>query len=226
MPDIVKIVGDKVQYVREEIVKEIGIDNFVAGIENNMGCNTGILPRGCLYMRKEGERCVYLVEVPAGLVPVSFKDSSNNVANYTISIPFTQFYVGCNFEAATILAIYMSVTKSPLVAVEQEVFVAPYLNIFSQGRGSVCTGSMQIPQDVSLKLKVDSTVSTFFEADFNADLTPTPFSALGQFRNAHDYIKKWAKLTAEDRFFSCSPNTVYQKHPDTPNKIMERILTQ
>lgn len=226
MPDIVRIIGDKVQYVREEVVKEIGVDNFVAGIESKMGCNTGILPRGCLYMRKENERCVYLIEVPAGLVPVSFKEGSGNVINYTISIPFTQFYILCNYDAGTILSIYMSVTKTPLVAIEQEIFVAPYLNIFSQGKGNVCTGSMQIPQDVSLKLKVDATVSTFFEADFNADLSPTPFSSLGSFTNAANYIKKWAKLTAEDRFFACAPAAIYAKHPDTPAKIIERIVVQ
>lgn len=224
MPDIVKIVGNEVQYVREEVVKKIGIDSFLANIENNLGVNTGILPRGCLYMRREGEKCVYLVEVPAGLVPVSFKDSNGAVTNYMISIPFTQFYVVCNPTANTILGIYMTVTKTPLLSVDQEVFVAPYLNIFDRGIGNVCTGSMQIPQDVSLKIKVDATVSTFFEADFNSDLTPSAIKTLGEYRNPKDYIMKWAKATTKDRFFSCAPSTEYTKHDRTPAQIIERAM--
>lgn len=221
MADFVKIDGNEVLYVREEIVKKIGIDSFLANIEGNMGINTGILPRNCLYMRREGANCVYLVEVPAGLVPVSFKDERNNVTNFMISIPFTQFYVFCNPSANTILSIYMSVTKSPLVSILQEVFVAPYLNIFGNGTSNVCTGSMQIPQDVPLNMKVNATVSTFFEADFNADLSPTTFADI-KFVNAKDYITKWAKLTAKDRFFACAPDTKYRKHELTPVQIMER----
>jgi hypothetical protein len=224
MPDIVKIVGNEVQYIREEIVKKVGVDSFIANIENNLGVNTGILPRGCLYMKREGDVCVYLVEVPAGLVPVSFKDSRSSITNYMISIPFTQFYIKCNPVANTILSIYMSVTKTPLMSVDQEVFVAPYLNIFGQGKDNVCTGSMQIPQDVSLKIKVDATVSTFFEADFNADLTPSPIKTLGDYRNPKDYITKWAKATEKDRFFSCSPSTEYYKHDKTPAQIIEQVM--
>jgi hypothetical protein len=224
MPDIVKIVGNEVQYVREEVVKKVGIDSFIANIENNLGVNTGILPRGCLYMKREGSKCLYLVEVPAGLVPVSFKDNNGTVTNYMISIPFTQFYVLCNPTANTILSIYMSVTKTPLMSVEQEIFVAPYLNIFGHGKDNVCTGSMQIPQDVPLKIKVDSTVSTFFEADFNADLTPSAISTLGEYRNPKDYIMKWAKATAKDRFFSCSPSTEYRKHDKNPAQIIEQVM--
>lgn len=221
MADFVKIDGNEVLYVREEIVKKIGIDSFLANIESNMGINTGILPRNCLYMRREGTNCVYLVEVPAGLVPVSFKDERNAVTNFMISIPFTQFYVFCNPSANTILSIYMSVTKSPLVSICQEVLVAPYLNIFGGGKSNVCTGSMQIPQDVPLNMKVNATVSTFFEADFNADLSPSTFAGI-EYRNAKDYITKWAKLTAKDRFFACAPDTKYHKHELTPVQIMER----
>lgn len=221
MADFIKIDGNDVIYVREEIVKKVGIDSFLANIENNMGINTGILPRNCLYMKREGNNCVYLVEVPAGLVPVSFKDEHNAVTSFMISIPFTQFYVFCNPAANTILSIYMSVTKTPLVSISQEVFIAPYLNIFGGGTSNVCTGSMQIPQDVPLNMKVNATVSTFFEADFNADLTPTTFADI-KFVNAKDYITKWAKLTAKDRFFACAPDTKYRKHECTPVQIMER----
>lgn len=221
--DTIKIVGEKVQYVREEVLKEVGIDDFVANIESNMGCDTGILPRGCLYMKKQGEHCVYLVEVPAGIVPVSFKDRNGHVTNHMLSIPFTQFYVKCNPSANTILAIMMSVTKTPMVSVEQDIFVAPYLNIFDRGVGQVCTGSMVIPQDVPLKTKVDATVSTFFEADFNADLTPAPPNVL-KYTDAKKYIVDWAKLTAADRFFACAPGTVYEKRSRKPKEIIEEML--
>lgn len=177
-------------------------------------------------MKKENNRCVYLIEVPAGLVPVTFKESDGRITNYMISIPFTQFYVACNPNAKTILSIKVTVTKAPLTSVEQDVFIAPYLNIFDQGNGNVCTGSMQIPQDVSLKMKVDATVSTFFEADFNADLTPQSFKPIGNFTNASSYIKKWAKLTAEDRFFSCAPSTEYVKRRENPARIIERMMVE
>ena len=223
MADYIKIDKNEVLYVREEIVKKVGIESFVANIEKSMGVDTGILPRNCLFMRQSGERCAYLIEVPAGLVPVSFKDERNNVINYMISIPFTQFYVVCNPVANTILSIFMSVTKTPLISIDQTVFIAPYLNIFGQGTSNVCTGSMQIPQNVPLNMKVNATVSTFFEADFNADLTPTTFGKIN-WTNAKDYITKWARLTTKDRFFACAPDTEYKEHELTPIKIIERAL--
>lgn len=221
MADFVKINGNKVLLMREEVIKEIGIDSFLANIEKNMGINTGILPRNCLYMRREDEGCVYLVEVPAGIASVSFKDEDNTVMNLAISIPFTQFYVFCNPSVNTILSIYMSVTKTPLVSVTQEVLIAPYLNIFGNGKGIVCTGSMQVPQDVPLNIKVNAAVSAFFEANFNADLTPSTFANI-RYVSPKDYIMRWAKLTEKDRFFACAPDTKYYKHDFTPAQIMER----
>lgn len=135
MPEIIKIVGDSVQYIREEVIREVGVDSFVANIEKNMGRDTGILPRGCLYMKTEGGKCVYLIEVQAGLVPVTYKDGRGNRSNLMISIPFTQFYLSCNYDSETILNAHLTVTKTPLVDINQEVFIAPYLNIFSNGEG-------------------------------------------------------------------------------------------
>lgn len=224
MPEIIKIVGDSVQYIREEVIREVGVDSFVANIEKNMGRDTGILPRGCLYMKTEGGKCVYLIEVQAGLVPVTYKDGRGNRSNLMISIPFTQFYLSCNYGSETILNAHLTVTKTPLVDINQEVFIAPYLNIFSNGEGEVCTGSMSVPQNVSLKLKVEAFVSGFFEADFNADLTPTTFAPVGVFENAQKYLKKWAEFTSKDRFFSCSKDAVYYKHPKTPMQIIEEGL--
>ena len=223
MPDIVRIEDGRVKYVREEIVREVSVESFVANIENRIPVYTGILPRGCLYMMKNMGKCVYLVEVPSSLVPVSFKQE-RNVSNYVISIPFTQFYVHCNPSAGTIISIMMSVTKTPLVSVTQKVSVPPYLNIFSNGEGNVCTGSMQIPQDAPIKMKVDSVVSAFFEADFNSDLTPCIPAVFGRVRDFREYMEKWADFTKKDRFFACSREIEYKVHRHTPYEIIKEMM--
>ena len=37
MPELIEISGNKVRYIRQEVLKEVGVEDFVAGIESSMG---------------------------------------------------------------------------------------------------------------------------------------------------------------------------------------------
>ena len=47
------IEGERVKYLNTEVVKEVSVADFVGHIEENLPINTGILPRNCLYMKRE-----------------------------------------------------------------------------------------------------------------------------------------------------------------------------
>ena len=72
MARIIKIVGDEVITTEEVEQKRISLDSFLANLENGFNFDSGILPRGCLRMRKNENSVLYAMELAQQIVRMKF----------------------------------------------------------------------------------------------------------------------------------------------------------
>lgn len=220
--EYIKITGGKAQFVREVIEKEVPSEQFLAHIEDTMSVNTGILPRNCFYMLKEDDRIVYAIEIQASIKKVVWLDRHNGErSNHMISIPYTQFYIQAR-ENGMVGNMFISCTKTPVLSLTDELFVPPYPNIYERGEGSVCTGSMRVPQDAPLGAKINNIVSGFFEADFNKDLTPSWLFGVDDY---NEYLPRWEEATKADRFFAVADTTEYRPRGTTVGAFIKSKIS-
>lgn len=207
----IEIVGGNAKFVTKTVEREIPVEQFIAHLEQTMSVDTGILPKNCFYMLREEDRFLFAVEIPASVKKVVWLNKHNGERTiHMISIPYTQFYIQAK-ASGMVGSMYVSCTKQPITNLNDQVFAPPYPNIHDRGTGMVCTGSMRVPQDAPLGAKINSIVSTFFEADFNRDLTPDVLSCLRDQvgGDREKYIPAWEAKTREDRFFAISDEVEY-----------------
>ena len=217
------IVGDKVKVIEETVKKEVPIEQFMGYIENNLPVDTGILPKNCIYMRRNNGNMCYVIEVPATLCKVTYATETTK-NNYVISIPFTQFYINAK-ENGVFGDFYVTVTKSPVRKLDDKLFIAPYLNIHSMGRGKVCTGTMRAREDGTLSEKINGLVSSFFESESNNDLTPCiPRGFKTSTDNYGRFYKEWHDFTKTDRFFGVSNKVEYYERGLKLSEMVEVAL--
>lgn len=222
----IEIVGGNVQFVNKSVEREIPVEQFLAHLELTMSVDTGILPKNCFYMMREEDRFLYAVELPASVKKVVWLNKQTGERTvHMISIPYTQFYIQAK-NNGMIGNMYLSCTKQPITNLNDPLFVAPYPNIHDSGTGRVCTGSMRVPQNAPLGAKINSIVSTFFEADFNRDLSPQVLSCIaGEVGSDREkYIPAWEAKTREDRFFSISDAVVYQELGTNVQDLVKRLV--
>ena len=222
----IEIVGGNVQFVNKSVEREIPVEQFLAHLELTMSVDTGILPKNCFYMMREEDRFLYAVELPASVKKAVWLNKRNGERTiHMISIPYTQFYIQAK-NNGMIGSMYLSCTKQPIINLTDPLFVAPYPNIYDRGTGKVCTGSMRAPQDAPLGAKINSIVSTFFEADFNRDLPPEVLSCIrdevGDDRDK--YFPAWEAKTREDRFFSISDAVEYKELRTNVQDLVKRLV--
>lgn len=213
------IEGNKVKFVEEVIKRQIDADQFIAHIEDTVGVNTGILPRNCLYMKRENGISVYVVEVPAGCFPVKYR--SDKLFDMVLSFPFTQFYIPMT-ASGSIGNIYLTVTKIPVKSVKDTIYTAPYLNIFNKGRGKLCTGNVRVPDTTNNIEKINGVINGFYMAESNLDLNPAIPACFSNQAKLHYkyYYHEWEEFTKKDKFFAVSDTVQY-----TPrNKSIEDMI--
>lgn len=224
------IEGERVKYLNTEVVKEVSVADFVGHIEENLPINTGILPRNCLYMKREGRRVAYMIEVPAMLCPVKLRNRKKEgkaakLHNFVISTPFTQFYVGGSASNNIVNKVYVSVTKSPVRTLKDKVYISPYLNIFDQGTSYVCTGNMILSDKLDFIGKINGIVSLFFEAESNDDLMPNIPKGFSTTPSRYtEYYKEWDELTKKDRFFGVSDSVEYPEFSYTIEQLLDKSM--
>lgn len=217
------IEGNRVKFVESQVRKEIPVDQFMVHIEKNLSVDTGILPKGCVYFRRHEDNICYMIEVPATLCQVKYANDGK-VNNYVISIPFTQFYINMK-TSGSFGNMYMTVTKAPVRKLDDKLFIAPYLNLYSQGKDKICTGNMRVREDGTVAEKINGLVSAFFEAESNNDLTPCiPKGFKTSQDNFPRFYKEWDEYTKKDRFFGISDKVEYYPRNKTVTEMVEVAL--
>lgn len=214
---VIRIENGTVTYFEETIIKQVSAKDYLEQLERNLSVDTGILPRNCIYMRRE-RASVYVMEIPARVIPIVYMMGTEKT-DLIISIPFTQFYIRINQQEA-IEYMFMTVTKKPIKSMADKVFTAPYPNIHGCGSSNVCTGSMSITSDAPMNQKLERLTSMFFESGFNSDLTPTMIERIAR-NGIKEYMVAWDEETKKNKFFALDENTKYQQYSSFAEKITE-----
>jgi hypothetical protein len=188
---------------------------------------TGLLPRNCIaYVRapdsKSAIHTLYVVERPAGTVAIKYKtggshdaQTDENIVTVNLSWPHTQWLVRWTGQAISDL--FICCTTTPIMSLEDHVFILPMPNIYEDGNGGVCLGNLVVPEEALPQERTAQLIDTVLNSLWNDDLMPD-FEPLGL-----KGLGEWAERSAADPQFGLSLD--YRRHRNkTLAGLIERIM--
>ena len=220
----IRIKGDVVEYIRQEVTKSCTTDDFLYQCSALAKISTGFLPRNCVNVIRDGNLILYVMELTPRCVKARYTDSSK-VHDLMLSLPFVQFYQILDRESLG--KVYLSCTKKRLTSEKDEIFILPALNQYGKGSKAVCTGNISFPINMQLTERIERFINAFFNAGFNNDLSMDFPSGLDFYEKDVKYggMIGWSKHSEKNPMFGLSKDVEYLPHRQkTFEKLVQYIL--
>ena len=141
-----------------------------------------LVPEGTRYFAREGNYMNVLTEYAPGLRRIIYRRNGERgepiTRVYELAMPFTQFVTVFRSSGRTMTfdSVRASCSKSPVTSLEQQVHKLPLPNVGLGGPFQICTGrgthGMSVGSgSMSVIDKVNTTVTGFWQSEFNTDLS-------------------------------------------------------
>jgi len=186
------IEGEHVKLVEEKIAAQCTLTTYLSQILKHMPVSTGLLPAGIIFYASGKNTKWYLFEVTPRTLDISYKSRRSNTATkHTVSIPYVYALITTVDDIIEEQGIKFFCNTQRIDKMDDPIFRTPFLNIYDQGSGNVCLGSMRVDPDTPITQRIRAVLDTFFLSVFNDDLSPAwpaEFSS----------IAEWEKLTQKN----------------------------
>jgi hypothetical protein len=107
--------------------------------------------------------------------------------------------------------IFPACSKNKIMSMEQEISVLPLPNVYDAGHGHICTGSISVPAEQPLHVRINTLLMSYFTSEFNMDLT-TEYPASLACQDIRPSLASWAKHTEENPLFGIGTEVQYTRH--------------
>lgn len=215
--------GGVVRKIERTVLGTVATQDFLEALRQTNGVSTGLLPPNTIYYyRRPGKGdgrdfTIYVMERPPKVTSVFYKQArrGDRVENKTIklSLPFCLFFIRVVGEG--IETIFPCCSKNKVMTLDHPITVLPLPNIHNAGHGQLCTGSISVPPDQPMHVKINTLIMSYFTSEFNQDLTteyPQCMKMNPDDPNEHPSIEAWAAKTAENPLFGISEAVTYTPH--------------
>jgi hypothetical protein len=171
VPDFIKIQRDLVQVIREEVVKETQLADFLPHIEFRPAITMGLLPKTAIFVHwdesdPKNKRAQMLAELSPAVRTCTYISK-----RYQISIPWTYFLFDwktagdpMNGASWTNDGVRVYWSKTQITKITDELATALVPNCDSLGR--ICFGNTYVDAALPLGVRVDRTVDDFYRTIF------------------------------------------------------------
>lgn len=203
--------GDAVLLVERRVLKAVSVDSFLSQASATAIHHTGVLPRGCISVTRRNSRVVAVLEVPAKVMPLMYRNNA-----YRVSLPFIQYFLTLmsiggksGAQRYKLVRCALSCTKKPIETLSDPVQRAPLPNVFDDGR--VCLGDIPFVEG-PLKTVAADLLQKFWGSPFNRD-TGLDFPHFHTNRkDIAGTLAAWKKATEDNNFFAIEDSTKYYPH--------------
>lgn len=167
------IEGEYVSLIKRTRVKTILMEDFAKAMQSK-GWDTGLLPYGCRMCGRTptGTFTWYMVERP----PLVTETRIRNDRAYTVSLGFTQFWLGFGADSSMPSIKRVTTTRTPVRKEGDMLYCLPWPNVYADGR--ICTGEVKTEGNTPAE-SCEDFVRSFFGTTCNNDLAVAWPAALG-----------------------------------------------
>lgn len=202
----ITIEGGLVRMERTVVEREAKAEDFMAELTRMQPVDTGLLPAGCVAVRRwcdenKVTQSLYVVERASGLQPIRFRPVKGAADEKLFVLSWPRTVWSCRTiqaPAADIVSMgdcAVAVVRKPIrdEGLATKVYRLPVPNLYEDGHGAICTGSIQIDEHGATGAeKVDRLIRQILESAWNDDLLPD-YGGLGI-----DGLEDWAVKSAAD----------------------------
>ncbi|MCK6499231.1 MAG: hypothetical protein L6Q38_07095 [Nitrospira sp.] len=205
----ITVEGGLVRMERIVIEREAKAEDFMAEVARMQPLDSGLLPEGCVAVRRwcdesKVTQSLYLIERAVGLQPIKFRPGKGGEEERALVLSWPRTVWCCRTlqaPAADIVSMgdcAVAVVKEPIreKGLATKLFRLPMPNLYEDGNGAVCTGSIQLHEhEATAAEKVSHLIRQVMESAWNEDLMPD-FKGLGI-----DGLEDWASKSSADPEF-------------------------
>lgn len=154
-----------------ETVKNIELEDLKEVFANNIPMETGMLPKGCIYMARKETHIILLIEVTPKKHSIIYRGRSTSNANRR-EVPMPTLVFGLHYNQGVLNHSYCATTQLPITSMETPTFRFPLGNVYDDSR--ICWGNVS-HNPIQQILETSEIPALFFGAPFNGDLSSGAF---------------------------------------------------
>ena len=192
-----RVEGEAVHLVSERIERTVRLSDLLEEAGRARGITTPVLPQGCRFYSRQGDREVFVVEQPPTTRKLVWRYVGEG-EKWTLAFPYVIFVVVFQGTAVSTGECRIFYRTAPMSDLSDTVQKTNLCNVYSNG--GICTGAMRVNGE-TLAQKAESFCSGFWKSEFNSDLESDCFRpAASRFPQVAS-LENWQEETAKNQLF-------------------------